>query len=94
MRTPASVNALPGSGASDPGWATTACLRGPTAAQHAYWTTSAFVAVALAPPLAQRTVTGQLPGVVREPTVQLQETAPLALAFFGPRPDAPEGPDL
>ena len=62
MRTPASVNTLPGSGASDPGWATTACLRGPTAAQHAYWTTSAFVAV--------------------------------ALAFFGPRPDAPEGPDL
>src|SRR5450759_5703940 len=59
-----------------------------------YWTTSDVVALALVPPLAQRTVTGQLPGVVREPTVQLQDTVPLALAFFGLRPAALEGPDL
>ena len=52
------------------------------------------MALALVPPLAQRTVTGQLPGVVREPTVQLQDTVPLALAFFGLRPAALEGPDL
>ena len=30
------------------------------------------------PLLVQRTVTGQLPGVVREPTVQLQDTVPLS----------------
>jgi hypothetical protein len=53
-----------------------------------------LVALALVPLLVQRTVTGQLPGVVRKPTVQLQDTAPLALAFFGPRPAALDGPDL
>jgi hypothetical protein len=52
------------------------------------------VALALVPPLAQRTVTGQLPGVVRVLTVQLQVTAPVALAVLGPRPAAREGPDL
>jgi hypothetical protein len=67
---------------------------GSGAAFGAYWTTSDIVALALEPPLVQRTVTGQLPGVVREPTVQLQEMVPLALAFFGPRPAALEGPDL
>jgi hypothetical protein len=59
-----------------------------------YWTTSDVVALALVPPIVQRTVTGQLPGVVREPTVQLQDTTPLALAVLGPRPAALEGPDL
>jgi hypothetical protein len=52
------------------------------------------VALVEDPLLVQRTVTGQLPGVVREPTVQLQDTVPLAFAFFGPSPDALDGPDL
>jgi hypothetical protein len=40
------------------------------------------------------TATGHLPGVVRVPTVQLQVTAPLALAVSAPRPAALDGPDL
>ena len=63
-------------------------------ARVCYWTTSDLAALAFEPPLVQRTVTGQLPGVVREPTVQLQDTVPLALAALGPRPAALEGPDL
>jgi hypothetical protein len=63
-------------------------------ARVCYWTTSDFAALALEPPLVQRTVTGQLPRVVRVLTVQLQDTVPLALAALGPRPAALDGPDL
>jgi hypothetical protein len=48
----------------------------------------------VAPPIVQVMVTGQLPVVVREPTVQLQPTAPSAPAVVGPSPDAFDGPDL
>jgi hypothetical protein len=40
------------------------------------------------------TVTGQLPFEVLDPTRQDQLTVPDALAVFGPRPEAVEGPDL
>lgn len=45
-------------------------------------------------PFEQVTVTGQLPAVVRVPTLQVQEAVPVLLASFGPRPAALEGPDL
>jgi hypothetical protein len=45
-------------------------------------------------PLVQVTVTGQLPAVVRGPTLQVQDAIPLLLAVLGPRPAAVEGPDL
>ena len=50
--------------------------------------------VSLCPPRLQETVTGQDPGVVRLPTIQLQVTAPAPDAVFGLRPRAVEGPDL
>jgi len=43
---------------------------------------------------AQVTVIGQLPAVVREPTVQLQLTLPEPLLVAGLNPDAVEGPLL
>ena len=46
------------------------------------------MALELEPPLVQRTATGQVPGVVRVLTVQLQDTGPLTLASMGPRPAA------
>jgi hypothetical protein len=52
------------------------------------------VALAVAPPVVQVMVTGQLPVVVREPTVQLQPTAPSVPDVVGPSPDAFDGPDL
>jgi hypothetical protein len=71
-----------------------ACANNAKRTYRPYWTTSDVVALALVPPLAQRTVTGQLPGVVRELTVQLHMTAPAAPAVLGPRPAALDGPDL
>jgi len=52
------------------------------------------MAEALWDPRLQLTVTGQLPEVVRVPTFHVQLTAPVALAVFGPRPAAVDGPDL
>ena len=52
------------------------------------------MALELEPPLVQRTVTGQVPGVVRVLTVQLQDTGPLTLALMRPRPAALDGSDL
>ena len=46
------------------------------------------------PRLAQLTVTGQLPEVVRLPTFQVHVATPALLAYLGPRPDAVDGPDL
>jgi hypothetical protein len=39
-------------------------------------------------------ITGQLPGVVRVPTFQDHESAPVALARFVTRPWAVLGPDV
>src|SRR3989454_7016677 len=41
-----------------------------------------------------RTITGHLPGVVLEPTRQVQLTCPRLLASWGTRPRARDGPDL
>jgi len=59
---------------------------------HVTW--KVFVTDAPLPLLEQVTVTGQAPGVVREPTSHVQLTAPAELAVFDPRPAAFEGPDL
>ena len=42
----------------------------------------------------QLTVMGQVPAVVRAPTVQVQLTPPDALDVFGLKPWALDGPDL
>ena len=48
----------------------------------------------MTPAAVQVTVTGQLPGVVRVPTVQLQLATPDPSAAVGARPAALDGPDL
>ena len=46
------------------------------------------------PPDAATTTIGHEPGVVFEPTVQLQDTFPVSSAVPGDRPRAELGPDL
>ena len=61
-------------------------MTSPSAAAHDTVTT----VLTLFPP--HVTVTGQLPGVVLVPTVQLHDTAPLPSVRFGPSPCAVPGP--
>jgi hypothetical protein len=57
--------------------------------------TSRYLATDLCSPLFEQvTVTGQLPAVVLVPTFQVHEATPELLAYFGPRPEAVDGPDL